>query len=317
MKKISIGKAVELLKSGEPVAFPTETVYGLGADAHNPSAIRKVFSIKGRPADNPLIVHIASREMLSEFAEEIPPDAEKLMDAFWPGPLTLIFRKKPGVLDLITAGLPGVALRWPSHPLSQELIARAGALVAPSANSSGRPSPTRPEHVKKDFGADFPVVGDGATQIGLESTVLDVSAEPFQIYRPGKIGKDEIEEVLGKEVRMASQDEEQTAARSPGTKYVHYAPDARVRWLGKDEPLDSQTSLYLIHSLSPKDKTARSNVIHYEHDYERMARELYDRFREADLNACREIVIEPFDRSSSTLPAIADALVNRIDKAIN
>lgn len=316
MTKTSIDRAVELLKNGEAVAFPTETVYGLGADVRNPSAIEKVFSLKGRPADNPLIIHIASRQMLSEFVREIPPGAEKLMDAFWPGPLTLIFNKKPEVPDLVTAGLPTVALRWPNHPLSQELIARSGPLVAPSANSSGRPSPTKPEHVKEDFGADFPVIEAGETYIGLESTVLDVSEESFRIYRPGQIGKPEIEKVLGKQVRLASPDEKQTAAKSPGTKYIHYAPKAAVRWLKENEPLNSGASLYLVHSIKSENCPADDNIVCYNNDYHKMAHELYDRFREADLKEYKEVVIEPFDMSSPGLHAIAGALVNRIDKAV-
>src|SRR5699024_6331618 len=129
-----------------------------GADARDAEAVQKVFAQKGRPADNPLIVHVCSTDMARSFVQEIPGDARALMDQFWPGPLTIILKKKPEVLDVITAGLPTVALRWPSHPMAQKLIAGAGPLVAPSANSSGRPSPTRAEHVQEDFGQNFPVI---------------------------------------------------------------------------------------------------------------------------------------------------------------
>ncbi len=307
---------IKRIKDGEAVAFPTETVYGLGADAWNPSAIQKVFEIKGRPPDNPLIVHIASRKTVEEFAAEIPGEAEKLMDHFWPGPLTLIFKKKPEILDSITAGLPTVALRWPNHPLSQELIARAGPLVAPSANSSGKPSPTKAEHVKEDFGSDFPVVEGGNTQIGLESTVLDVSEKPFRIYRPGAVGKTEIEKVTAQEIADFSQKkgEKGVAAKSPGTKYSHYAPKASVRWLRNDEVADDEETLYLFHDRSPD--LLGDTIIHYRGDYSRMGRELYDRFRQADHKGLKEVAIEPIPNQLQEEHVLAGALANRINKAI-
>jgi L-threonylcarbamoyladenylate synthase len=316
MGRISIAEAIEYLQSGEPVAFPTETVYGLGADAWNPSAIAKVFAVKGRPSDNPLIVHIASREMLSLFVEHVPPEAERLMQAFWPGPLTLIFKKKTEVLDLITGGLPTVALRWPDHPVAEELISNVGPIVAPSANSSGKPSPTKPEHVLEDFGPSFPVVQAGDTRIGLESTVLDISEEPFRIYRPGFIGKEELAKVLGKKIDVAVVVSERDKVKSPGTKYTHYSPEAEVSWLSDEDLLNSDDTLYLLHSYVPEtDSLVRSNIIHYEKDLERMARELYDRFRQADHRGYKRVVIEPFSDAAGTHLPLADALLNRISKA--
>lgn len=307
-----LDKYVELLKNGEIVAFPTETVYGLGADAWNPSAIKKVFKQKGRPSDNPLIVHICSAEMVEDFAREIPDGARKLMERFWPGPLTMIFKKKPEVLDIITAGLDSVALRWPKHPLSQELIAQTGPLVAPSANSSGKPSPTKGEHVREDFGEHFPVIDAGETDIGLESTVLDMSTEPYQIYRPGAISAEEISEIIHKKVAVAKPSTEDTAAKSPGTKYTHYSPHATVKWL-EGNPQKAQTNaLYLLHSL--KLQQSNDNIIEYDGNYQQMAHELYDRFRQADHEKLDTIWIEPLEKKDLSNPYV-QALQNRISKA--
>ena len=302
---------INLLESGEIVAFPTETVYGLGADAWNPTAIRKVFDQKGRPTDNPLIVHISSMAEVEQFASEITDDARQLMRSFWPGPLTLIFNKKPEVLDLVTGGLNTVAVRWPSHPLSQDLIANTGPLVAPSANSSGRPSPTRADHVREDFGADFPVIDAGETAIGLESTVIDVSERPYRIYRPGAISAEEIADEIGTEVPIADTQSD-TKAKSPGTKYTHYTPDASVRWLRKTQQTEGSDTLYLLHS--GRLQSANPNIIQYDGDFKRMAHELYDRFRQADHDGYQFIAVEPFSdtHKSSLIPA----LTNRISKAV-
>lgn len=304
---------IQLLKNGNVVAFPTETVYGLGADAWNPDAVKKVFETKGRPADNPLIVHISNTNEVEDFADTISEDARKLMEAFWPGPLTLIFRKKPEVLDIITAGLDTVALRWPKHPLSQDLIARAGPLVAPSANSSGKPSPTKPEHVKEDFGDDFPVIEAGTTDIGLESTVLDITEIPYHIYRPGAVSAKEIEKVTGQKTELVTPPSKDTAARSPGTKYSHYSPEAKVQWLPKDASIDPSKELYLLHSRSAH--PTGENIIHYKGDYSRMARELYDRFRQADHLGMTSVFVESFS-DEQRKESIVQALQNRIDKAV-
>lgn len=309
-----LDRYINLLKSGQVVAFPTETVYGLGADANNLEAVRRVFEVKNRPADNPLIVHVCNRSMVEQFAAEIPEEAEKLMNAFWPGPLTLIFRKKPEVLDIVTGGLKTVALRWPAHPLSQDLIARAGALVAPSANKSGKPSPTRPEHVKEDFGEYFPIVEAGETQIGLESTVLDVSQTPFRIYRPGAISRNQIENIIEKPVQTITDNSgEVTSPKSPGTKYSHYAPDATVAWL-ENGTFAQENTLFLIHTIAP-DKSS-DHIVFYDQDYEQMGHELYDRFRQADQEGFAFIEIEPFSEELFRAHPITEALHNRISKAI-
>lgn len=306
-----LDRYIRLLKQGAIVAFPTETVYGLGADAWNPSSIKKVFEQKGRPSDNPLIVHVASIPAVNQFAQEISDDARTLMRHFWPGPLTIIFKKKPEVLDLVTAGLDTVAIRWPKHPLSQDLIANVGPLVAPSANSSGRPSPTRAQHVYDDFGDDFPVIDAGETAIGLESTVLDLSDTPYRIYRPGAISRQEIEEIIGEKISAAG-DKKSKAAKSPGTKYTHYAPDAKIRWLDTGEAIGSHDTLYLLHSRTVAEPA--DYIIQYEKDFKKLAHELYDRFRQADHQGYTAIAVEFFtgEQTDSLIPA----LKNRIQKAI-
>lgn len=221
----------------------------------------------------------------------------------------------PEVLDIISAGLPTIALRWPKHPLSQELIAQAGPLVAPSANSSGKPSPTKADHVREDFGDDFPVIDAGETEIGLESTVLDISEKPYRIYRPGGVSKEEIEKVIGKEILTAdsSQKKEDAAAKSPGTKYSHYSPNAAVKWL-EGSPSETDT-LYLLHNTEVNLKA--KNIIHYRGDYRRMAHELYDRFRQADLEGFSAVAIEPFSDSDKESKELIPALLNRIEKALS
>lgn len=312
MGALEIKEAIELLKKGEAVAFPTETVYGLGADAWNPTAVQKVFEIKGRPPDNPLIVHISEINSAEDFAENIPEAAARLMEKFWPGPLTVILGKKASVLDLITGGLGTVALRCPDHPLALELITEAGPLVAPSANRSGRPSPTSPEHVMEDFGQDFPVVNGGRTAIGLESTVLDVTTTPMVIYRPGKISREELEKASGQRV-LYEPIKENRAIKSPGTRYTHYAPDATVRWLEHEGPGEWKEALYLLHGSSP---VAGRNIINYTGDFRRMASELYDRFRQADREGFKRILIQQFDPVTLDRNPIARALYNRITKAV-
>lgn len=309
-----LDRYINLLKSSQVVAFPTETVYGLGALATNAEAVRKIFEIKQRPIDNPLIVHIASFEMLAQFTEAIPKEAQELIDAFWPGPLTLIFKKKPQVLDIITAGLPTVAVRWPSHPLAHDLIERVGPLVAPSANSSGKPSPTKSEHVKEDLGDAFPVIDAGETQIGLESTVIDVTQDPFQLCRPGGISRNQIENIINGRITVAKAAEQGTKPISPGMKYTHYTPEAMVQWLGMDDPLNDSKTLYLIHSQTNELK--KENTVYFDGDYAEMAHQLFDRFRSADHKGFTKIAIEPFADETMIAEPLAEALVNRISKAI-
>ena len=322
--EISLDILAEKLRKGEVVAFPTETVYGLGADAWNADAVAKIFQLKGRPPDNPLIVHVSSLEMAGTLASGISDDARLLMDRFWPGPLALILPKRPEVLDIVTAGLPTVAIRMPDHPIPLRLIEEAGPLAAPSANTSGRPSPTRAEHVRQDFGDEVPVIEGGSCQYGLESTVLDLSMRPYTILRPGHITQSELEQELRQPVRLLSnllaalEGMSGEAPRSPGMKYTHYAPDALVRWMlpgelpWPDPPAPG--TLYLLHRIRPgvTPFSGPDQCIHYLENYTEMGRDLYDRFRMADLKGFSELAIEPFSESDETV----EALLNRIRKAI-
>ncbi|MEX2641449.1 MAG: L-threonylcarbamoyladenylate synthase [Balneolales bacterium] len=295
-----------ILKRGGVVAFPTETVYGLAADAFNPDAVKKIFHIKGRPSDNPLIVHVSDRQMAESLTRVISPAAGTLIDAFWPGPLTLVLPKRRRVLDLVTSGLATVAVRMPDHRLALQLIRQTGPLVAPSANLSGKPSPTRAEHVRQDFGLDFPVLDGGPCRIGLESTVVDVSSDPCTVLRPGFITLEDLEAVLGQHIQ-AGYEQDHLQPRSPGMKYSHYAPDAKVRWMLDDEHPGDPKTMYLFPGLSPAGPE-KSNVKNYHHRYHELAKDLYDRFRQADLQGYAEIAIGKFDNQA--------ALLNRIEKAM-
>lgn len=222
--------AVNILKDGGLVAFPTETVYGLGADALDEKAAKKIYEAKGRPSDNPLIVHIADIKALEELAVEIPEAAFKLADAFWPGPLTMILKKSKKVPYGTTGGLDTVAIRMPSHKLAMKLIQESGLYIAaPSANSSGKPSPTLAEHVIHDLDGRIDMVIDGGKAvIGLESTIIDLTSESPCILRPGYITKSMLEEVIGPvnydKVVMLKQADASVKPKAPGMKYKHYAP---------------------------------------------------------------------------------------------
>ena len=230
-------RAAQILKSGGLVAFPTETVYGLGANALDEKAVRKIFEAKGRPSDNPLIVHIADVSWVSRLAREVPCIAESLMESFWPGPLTLVMAKSGAVPAAVTAGLDTVAVRMPSHPVALALISQAEIPVAaPSANVSGKPSPTAAGHVIDDlFGKVDIIIDSGRTDVGLESTVLDLTADPPEILRPGGVTAHQLKKVAGSvigEFAMQNNGEEggfaDSTPKSPGLKYAHYSPEAKV-----------------------------------------------------------------------------------------
>jgi len=223
----AIAQAAAIIHKGGLVAFPTETVYGLGADAMSEQAVRRIFAAKGRPADNPLIVHISNRAMLDLVAADVSGQAEALIDRYWPGPLTLVLKRKPEVAASVSAGLPTVAVRMPNNPIALALIrAAATPIAAPSANRSGRPSPTTAAHVALDLEGRIEMILDGgATNIGIESTVLDMTGRVPVILRPGWITEEQIAAVVGAVERAASLQELQ---RSPGTRYRHYSPRARV-----------------------------------------------------------------------------------------
>lgn len=236
-----IKEAASLIKKGELVSFPTETVYGLGADAMNDQAVKNVYQAKGRPSDNPLIVHVASIGEVYDYVENVPEVAETLMEHFWPGPLTLIFEAKEGVFaDTVTAGLNSVAIRMPKNEATLELIKEAGVpLVGPSANTSGKPSPTTAMHVYHDLkGKIAGILDDGETGVGLESTVLDIT-DPKQptILRPGGISKNELKNIVGQvfvDKHLVSSEE---TPKAPGMKYKHYSPNEPVIIVEGDKKL--------------------------------------------------------------------------------
>lgn len=223
-------EACGILQRKGLVAFPTETVYGLGGDAMDPEAAAKIYAAKGRPSDNPLIIHIADMKSLEDIAWEIPESAKRLAEAFWPGPLTMIFRKQAGVPPSTTGGLDTVAVRMPSHPIAIELIRQSGVYIAaPSANISGRPSPTRAEHVIEDLSGRIDMILDGGSVgIGLESTIVDLSGVEPIILRPGYITKKMLEEVIGRvqvdPAVLSREMNQDIVAKAPGMKYRHYAP---------------------------------------------------------------------------------------------
>lgn len=229
----ALRRAAEEIRKGGLVAFPTETVYGLGADAFDPMAVLRIFKAKERPPDNPLIVHIAEIEQLGKLTKDVPYLARKLMEKFWPGPLTLVLPKKRGVPDEVTAGLATVAVRMPAHPVSLQLIRLAERpIAAPSANLSGRPSPTLAKHVIDDlYGRIDCIIDGGETPFGVESTILDLNRRPPVLLRPGPLAPEDLEGVIGKiaisEAAIAERPYE-GLAEAPGMRYRHYSPKAEL-----------------------------------------------------------------------------------------
>jgi L-threonylcarbamoyladenylate synthase len=316
--------AARLLNAGRLVAFPTETVYGLGAIYRDEAALRQIFAIKGRPVDNPLIVHIWEPGQLAGLVREVDPKLRQLMAAFWPGPLTLVFPKQASVSALVTAGLDTVAVRMPSHPVTRELLRLTKiAVAAPSANLSGKPSPTRAGHVLADFTAKIPLVVDGGPcQAGLESTVLMLDAGQPRILRPGAITKEMIEAVLHETVAVASGEIERPQA--PGMKYRHYAPQAPVVLVeGKNAKVVARIN-DLVREYHQFDKVvvigSSENLAQYQTDLvldfgpagclEYAAAHLYDLLRQCDALGVDRIIIEGVNEKG-----IGAAIKNRLSKA--
>lgn len=226
----AIEAAARLLAAGELVAFPTETVYGLGARADDDAAVARIFAAKGRPSEHPLIVHVADAAAARVFAADVNPAAQRLMAAFWPGPLTVIVRRRPGVAAAAAGGQASIGLRLPGHPVALALLRAAAALgvpgvAAPSANRYGRVSPTRAVHVQQEFGAGLAVLDGGACDIGIESAIVDCTREHPALLRPGQLGRAQLEAVLG--APLAAPDT--ASPRAPGTLASHYAPAAPVQ----------------------------------------------------------------------------------------
>ncbi len=234
LSKNSAERAAEILKSGGIVAIPTETVYGLAASAYDKNAIKAIFTAKGRPSDNPLIVHISDLKDIENVVSEFPKNAKKLAEKFWPGPLTMIMPKNPKIPKEVTGGLNSVAVRYPSHGVARKIIAQAGVpLVAPSANTSGRPSPTKFEHVVNDLNGKVNAIVDGGEcAVGLESTVVSMLSDIPKILRPGKISAEDIKGVVGAvEIDKAifEKPPESEKVLSPGMKYKHYSPNTPIK----------------------------------------------------------------------------------------
>lgn len=229
----NIEKSGELLKSGEVVGIPTETVYGLAADATNPDAVSKIFTAKGRPQDNPLIVHIADKSDVKKYAHSIPETANRIAEKFWPGPLTMVLLKKDIIPEITSGGLDTVGIRFPSNPVAQKIIKASGLpLAAPSANLSGKPSTTTAKHVYDDMNGRIPAIVDGGTcSVGVESTVISFSGEDVVILRPGFVSKEDLLTVADNVIidkGVLSEMSEDAVVASPGMKYKHYSPKANV-----------------------------------------------------------------------------------------
>lgn len=277
-----VTEAARMLRSGELVAFPTETVYGLGASALDESAIALVFEVKGRPVDNPLIVHVADVASIASIAV-VDDRARRLADAFMPGPLTLVLPARDVVPSIARAGRATVAVRIPDHPVALELLRAAGPLVGPSANVSGRPSPTRVAHVMADLSGRIAAVLDGGPcRVGIESTVLDLSGDVPRILRPGSIEASAIEAVLGEHVEVDGGD----VRLSPGTRYRHYAPAAAIRLVLAPEPPALEPHVRLV-------LTTRRHIDRFGGVFARLLSEerFYSQLRDADASGIEEIVI--------------------------
>jgi len=311
MKKLTIQDAISLLTTGEAVAIPTETVYGLAADATDDAAVKKIFEAKGRPSDNPLIVHIGHFGQVDDLILEVSEKAQKLMDQFWPGPLTLIMPCSDKVSKLVTAGLDSVGLRMPSHPVTLELLQTSRIpLAAPSANLSGKPSPTTAEHVIHDLTGKIPgVVDGGSCDVGLESTVIDMTTSTPIILRPGGITRSQIESVIGQvDVSDGSSDR----PKSPGMKYAHYAPEAEVIIVAGDEEFfQSQLDYFNYLDIKVGVLCSDSNKAKYSsaavtYGIGNKGQNLYAALRDFDVQGVDLVLCECFDD---------DAIMNRLMKA--
>src|SRR5438874_8664241 len=296
-----IGRAAEILRRGGLVAFPTETVYGLGANALDIDAVERVYAAKGRPAYNPLIVHVADEGAARSLVSEWPEHASRVARAFWPGPVTIVLRKRELVPDVVTAGLDSVALRVPAHPVALALLRSAGIpLAAPSANRSTELSPTTAQHVERSLGERVDLILDaGPTQVGIESTVLDLRSEPAVLLRPGIIGARELEPLIGA-LAVPNAMSDATPRLSPGMLDRHYAPRARVVLFETDnarrtveqaaaqETRGARVGMLLIHGEAPVDMA----VVRMPSDAAQYAQRLYAALHELDDAACGLILVE-------------------------
>ncbi len=320
-----ISRAGELLKNGEVVAIPTETVYGLAANALDKDAVAKIFKAKGRPQDNPLIVHISDMEMLEKLVEEIPESAIALAENFWPGPLTMILKKRDIIPDEVSAGLSTVGIRFPEHKIARAIIFTSGVpLAAPSANTSGKPSPTKAEHVFFDMNGKIPAIVDGGeASVGVESTIVDLTREKPRLLRPGGISKAQLESVLGEidvdpaVVRSIAND---TVVAAPGMKYRHYAPNAPLFILEGDLASacefvkgEEACAVLCFEEEVEEFSTVCDNVISYgrESEPETLARKLFDALRKFDDMDISKI----YAREPKNGDGVELAVINRLQKS--
>ena len=315
-------QAVDILKNSGVVAFPTETVYGLGALATDEVAVNEIFRAKGRPSDNPLIVHIGNKDEVAKYAVGMTKKAEKLMTAFWPGPLTLVFERVPGIIaPNVTPGVSTVGIRMPDHPVALELLRKLkGPLAAPSANRSGKPSPTEAKHVAEDLGGIIPLILDGGqTGIGLESTVIDMTTTPPIILRPGGATREMIEKVIGP-VDVTTDEMAVKTPRSPGMKYTHYAPEAPL-FIIESSAESIENAVAQLHAENKKVAVVGPDnfnvptadwyfALGASDDNEEMSANLYKTLRECDLTDTDVILA-----TETNLSGVGVAFMNRLLKA--
>lgn len=291
--------ASKIIQKNGTVAFPTETVYGLGANALSKKAIKKIFKAKGRPQDNPLIVHIATIDSLFKITKKISPKAKKLIDNFWPGPLTIILKKNKKIPSIVTAGLDSVAVRMPKNKVALNLIKKSKRpIAAPSANTSTKPSPTKAKHVIDDLNNKIDAIIKGQdANVGLESTVIDMTTKTPTILRPGKITKEKIEKIIGKVNIKTSSGKE---AKSPGMKYKHYSPNAKVIIAPKNK----------FKEIKIKNKDKKIGIIKKGISKKRFAKKMFSKFRDLDKKGCEIILVEKIKENGLGL-----AIMNRLKKA--
>lgn len=321
----AIKEGILALKNGDLVAFPTETVYGLGANGLSDEACQKIYRAKGRPSDNPLILHISSLAMLEPLVKEIPLKARALAEAFWPGALTMVFLKESCVPSVVSGGLDTVAIRYPKNDIALKLIEGCQfPLAAPSANKSGKPSPTKASHVQDDFSSELAgIIDGGQAEVGVESTVIDMTANPPIILRPGGITKAMIEQVIG-EVAMHSGQVSDTTPKAPGMKYRHYAPDMPAFLVDKKDLIELSKTLLqgdeqigLIFSeealnvLPNKENLTKFSLGKKERVEEALYR-LFDYLREANKKGLDRLYIERYERIG-----LGESLMNRIEKLVS
>jgi len=320
--RVAVERAAEILRAGEPVALPTETVYGLAANALDARAVARIFEIKGRPAHNPIIVHVAGYEMARTCVAAWPDSASRLSRAFWPGPLTLVLARSSEIPDIVTAGGGTVGIRWPSHPFIQAVIRECGfPLAAPSANPSNSVSPTNAEHVRRLLGTRIRLIVDGGqSQVGIESTVVDVTGDPLRILRPGMIGLGALRAAVaggGVDVTDDTAAVSQGTLRSPGRLLKHYSPRAKVRILSwrdetelnrivHDQRMRAGKTYVIAHTVIPG-SSEFGGVSVIPHDPEAFARALYSELHQCDESGAEWIIVEALPEGEEW-QAIADRL---------